>query len=144
MDNSQFHAVNFYRWKDIYSKITDRFADKTKSWKKGLHWANTNGYNTNQKIQYCYDSRDDWEWFHKLPEIILDYEKMVYLLIETRDEKFEIYEGFLPEVIVVLAENIIFSDYYIVSKKYEWIIGYNHHEIVSFVGKGLRADCLKK
>ena len=32
-------------------------------------------------------------------------------------------------------------DYYIVSKKYKWIIGFNHHDVVSLVGEGLNPEC---
>ena len=34
-------------------------------------------------------------------------------------------------------------DYYIVSKKYRWIMGFNHHDIVSCVGEGLNLDCFR-
>ena len=39
-----FHRVRFDRWEAIYEQIADRFADRTRSRRNGLHWANTNGY----------------------------------------------------------------------------------------------------
>lgn len=139
----RFHRVNICKWENIYSKAADKFADRSKIWRKGLHWANTNGYSQKQEFIFAYDSRDNWNFIYKLSEIILESHKMVYLFLEKGNDKFEIYEGYIPETIIILDEGIFLSDFYIVSKKYEWIIGYNHEEIVSFVGRGLNIECLK-
>ena len=78
---------------------------------------------------------------------------MVYFLIDYGSdwyfgEKFWIFESYIPELIKVLAllnKTAFFDfgclDYYIVSKKYKWIMGFNHHDVVSLVGEGLNLDC---
>lgn len=153
---NRFHRVHTNQWKPIYYKITEQFADKTKIWKNGLHWANTNGYSPKsmKKLIGCYQT-DYQTWFFKLPEIIQENESMVYFLLDLGGdwyfgEHFLLFEGYIPELVQVLSLlnrtrflGFGLCDYYIVSKKYQWIIGYNHHDIASFVGEGLNPNCLK-
>ncbi len=40
----RFRRVRWDRWRGIYQAICQRFANRTQTWKNGLHWANTNGY----------------------------------------------------------------------------------------------------
>ena len=81
---------------------------------------------------------------------------MVYFLIDkgNRDwyfgEIFWIFEGYVPELIKVLdlLNDTAFLlhgwlDYYIISKKYTWLIGFNHHDIISCLGEGLNLDCFQ-
>ena len=60
-----FHKVRGNQWKGIYGAITEKFADKTKIWKNGLHWANTNGYSPKNMKHFlgCY-SVDYSTWFY--------------------------------------------------------------------------------
>lgn len=152
ISKARFHKVRNDQWESIYHKITDRFADKTKIWKNGLHWANTNGYSPKSMKDFlgCFQV-DYLTWFYQLPQIISE-ENMVYFLIDRGGdwycgEQFWIFESFIPELVKVLdvLNQTAFletgwSDYYIVSKKYKWIIGYNHHDAVSFVGEGLNLN----
>lgn len=39
ISKNNFHKVRSIQWKDIYQTITEKYADKTKTWKNGLHWA---------------------------------------------------------------------------------------------------------
>ena len=125
-------------------------------WKNGLHWANTNGYSPKsmQKLIGCY-AVDYRTWFYKLPQMIKMKDSMVYFLIDWNrtdwygGEYFLIFESYIPELVKVLAllnESCFFDngflDYYIVSKKYKWIIGFNHHDVASFVGEGIDPGCL--
>lgn len=150
-----FHRVSGSQWEDIYRKIADKFADKTKTWKNGLHWANINGYSPKsmEKLVGCYPV-DYSSWFKHLPEITDDRE--AYFLIEKTgsvhlNEKFWVFESCIPELIKALDLlnktaflNNGWLDYYIVSKKFHWIIGFNHHDIISCVGDGLDLSCFEK
>lgn len=152
-----FHKVSGSQWENIYHKITEKYADKTKIWKNGLHWANVNGYSPKsmkQLLGCCAVDRSTW--FHFLPQMIDDENKMVYFLIDKGNdwylgEKFWIFESYIPELVKALDflnHTAFFDngwlDYYIVSKKYQWIIGFNHHDIISCLGEGLNLDCFKK
>lgn len=155
ISKERFHKVKGNQWRNIYQKITERFADKTKIWKNGLHWANTNGYSPKSMKNFlgCY-SVDYLTWFYQLPKIV-PRDDMVYFLIDLGGdwyfgEKFWIFEGYLLELVKVLDVlnqtaflDLGWLDYYVVSKKYKWIIGFNHHNVVSLVGEGLNSNCLK-
>lgn len=147
---ARFHKVHGDQWEAIYQMITDKFADKTKIWKNGLHWANTNGYSPKSMKNCigCYQAEYQ-SWFFKLPELIQENDPMVYFLLDCggdwfTGEHFLLFEGYLSELVQVLS---LFTqtaflglgsiDYYLVSKKYQWIIGYNHHDVVSLLGDGL-------
>lgn len=155
ISKTNFHRVKSTKWKSIYQQIAEKYADKTKTWKNGLHWANTNGYSPKSMKNFlgCYPV-DYAAWFHHLPQITAA-DNMVYFLIDKggdwySGEEFWIFESYIPELVKVLdlLNQTAFldtgwSDYYIVSKKFQWIIGFNHHDIVSFIGDGLNLDCLK-
>lgn len=157
ISKNRFHKVRGTQWKSIYQIITEKYADKTKTWKNGLHWANTNGYSPKSMKNFlgCY-SVDYSTWFYLLPQIISDDNNMVYFLIDKGGdwyigEKFWIFESYIPELIKVLdlLNKTAFldtgwSDYYIVSKKFQWMIGFNHHDIISCIGEKLNVNCLKK
>jgi len=156
MSKNRFHKVRGTQWQDVYRMITEKYADKTKTWRNGLHWANINGYSPKSMREFsgCYPV-DYSTWFYLLPQIVPD-DAMVYFLIDkggdwyNSGEKFWIFESYIPELIKALdlLNQTAFldtgwSDYYIVSKKLQWIIGFNHHDIISCVGEGLNTDCLK-
>ena len=155
ISRDRFHRVRSEQWQGVYRAITEKFADKSKTWKNGLHWANTNGYSPQsmKNLQGCFPV-DYSTWFYKLPKVIHE-NGMVYFLIDQGgdwhdEERFYIYESYIPELVKVLALlnqscflGLGWCDYYIVSKKYKWIIGFNHHDIVSVVGEELDVGCLE-
>ena len=71
ISEERFRKVSGGQWKNIYQKIVEKYADKTKTWKNGLHWANTNGYSPKsmKKLLGCY-TVDYSTWFYFLPQII--------------------------------------------------------------------------
>lgn len=73
--------------------------------------------------------------FKTLP-LLIDNKETVYFIIEDErkeKENFWLYEGKLPAIISVLKE-LPFAEYYIVSKKLDWIICENHHNYL--IGSG--------
>lgn len=140
---SEFRPVSIYQWEDIYHKIVDEFVDKTKYYKKDMHWLNMNlCFRKGKEILYAYDSRDDWDWVKNLREFVDDAEKQAYFLVE--EGKFWIFEGNLDRISEMIYEGFFAEDYYIVDKKYQWMITCNHHEVILFVGSGLRMDNIEK
>ena len=153
ISKARFHKVRGSQWKGVYQAITEKFADKTKTWKNGLHWANINGYSPKsmKDLVGCY-SVDYATWFYQLPQIVPE-DDMVYFLIDNGSywyvgEQFWIFESGISELTKVLSVlnqsaflDLGWLDYYIVSKKYKWIIGVNHHDVVSLVGEGLNPEC---
>ncbi len=141
---SEFRSVSIYQWEDIYNKIVDEFVDKTTYYKQGLHWLNINCYFRKEKeIQYSYDSRDNWDWILNLREFVENSDKQAYYLVE-EGNKFWIFEGTLNRISEMIYKEFFLQDYYIVDKKYQWMITCNHHEMIFFVGSGLRMDNIEK
>ena len=131
----EFHFLSLNQWQNVYDKVLDNFVDYKYSHYNGLHWFNTNG--VGKKGFYVYDSREDWDWVLKLPEIVGDSEEMLYLLLEEggMKSKFWIAEGKADIIARLLYEGLFNDDYYIVHKKYNWMITRNHHEMICFIGE---------
>ena len=138
----RFFEVAKQSYQDVLDRITDHFVDKTSDWKNDIHWANMGYYKPELRIQY-YNldkeniSRDDFR--RKLLFIVPTVKYPVWFLVEgTKNytHKYWVYEGYVPEISMILNETS-FNDFYIVSKKYEWLISINHHNILSLVGENL-------
>lgn len=149
VSKERFHKLSGPQAKDVYYKICERYADKSKTYKNGLHWANINGYSKKSMKDFRGSYPVNYtNWYHQLTNIIPE-KNMVYFLIDRggfydAGEKFWIFESYVKDLIQTLDLlnqtaflDIGWSDYYIVSKKYEWLIGFNHHDVVSFIGKSL-------
>ena len=83
----------------------------------------------------------------KLPYIIPKNERFVYVLFEdckNFEPKYWVYEMCIPELICIVGEVCGLDDFYIVSKKFEWLISECHEDIVSFVGDSLDLSCFEK
>lgn len=137
INEEEFCFIDIYKWRDVYEQVAEHFVIKKENYKKGLHWLNTNGiFREDKIIQYSFDSRGKEEWIFKLPELVERTKEKVYLLME-EGKKFWICEGYLPIISEIIYEKLRYVDYYIVDKKYNWMITKNHHDIVLFVGQGL-------
>ena len=142
-----FHRVRFDRWEAIYEQIADRFADRTRSRRNGLHWANTNGYSpwAMARLAGCWHT-DSQSWFLCLPQL-LPGEGAVYLVLELGPDRFWLFEGEVGAMVSVLTLlsgtaflGLGHLDYYLVSRKFRWIMGYNLHDMVSLAGEGFALE----
>lgn len=133
LDRSRVFEVSKQKYEQILKKIEQTFVYHEGT----IHWSNMGNYNPALPVWYK-DCRDNMLWFENLEKIIPDFESAVYVLFEESRQrtKYWLFEMYLEELKVILGE-AGYYDYYIVSKKYEWLISENHHAIVSFVG-----DCL--
>jgi len=144
IEENEFRQVSIYQWEDVYNKIVDEYVDKTKYYKQELHWLNISlCLCKGKEIQYAYDSRDDWDWVMKLSELVDNSGKPAYFLVEA-GYKFWIFEGKLERISEIIHEGLFLEDYYIVDKKYQWMITYNHHQMIFFIGNGFRLENLKR
>ena len=83
------------------------------------------------------------DWILNLREFVENSDKQAYYLVE-EGNKFWIFEGTLNRISEMIYKEFFLQDYYIVDKKYQWMITCNHHEMVFFVGSGLRMDNIEK
>jgi len=140
----QFCPLSIPKWQDIYEKVVDNFRDKSKDYKQGLHWLNITGdFRKGKQIVHAFDSREQWEWIYKLPSLVDGTDKIAYLLIE-EGNKFWIFEGVLERIAQILYEGFYLDDYYIVDRKYRWMVTCNHHMIILFIGEGFCMEEVKK
>ena len=130
-----------HSYESIIQQIELRFVDKTKDRKAGIHWANMGMYR--KDIPFIFKAQGTKDFLTLLPQIIPKSESTFWLLIETRGDKYWLYEGTLPAITEIINE-IVTSDFYMVSKKMEWLISENHHNIWSFVGEKLKLTYLEE
>lgn len=137
MDRSRISEVSKLKYQGIISMVEKKFVKNCGD----IHWVNTTGrYNDNLPCRYVYIG-DDYLWVEHLEEIIPDGETKVYALFEDTlnwQPKYWVYEMCIPELIKIILEAEGLSDFYIISKKYLWLISENHEDIASFVGHGLK------
>ena len=143
VDRNRFYEVSKHSHKQIIKQIEDAFVDKSNRWSKDIHWSNMGYYRPDLK---CFmKTMDNWNWVNRLSEIIPSLCTSVYVLFEdaeTYESKYWLYEAYISELITILNESALWGDFYIVSKKYEWLISLNHHDVISCIGGSLRLDSL--
>ncbi len=131
--------------KSTYSSIIKK-TEQTFVHKGGnIHWSNMGRFNPKLKC-ITKDVSKDRMWVKKLPEIIPRKDSAVYALFEdtlSYQPKYWVYEMCIPELIYIIGEINGLEDFYIVSKKFEWLISENHEEIVSFVSDSLKLSCFE-
>lgn len=141
MDRSRLFEVSKLRYQEIIRKIEERFVLHG----GGIHWSSiTNAFNPNLPcVDFSIANHPDW--YHLLGQIVPDPEQSVYVLFEDRwrNAKYWLYEMYLPEFINMM-DQLCSNDFYIISKKMDWLISENHEEVVSLVGDSLNSVVLRK
>jgi len=123
----KFFEVRKDQWKSILTNIEDRFITKT-HYSQGLHW----GWNRLKEPSYAVRLVDP-------PYKHFDYfieDDHIWFIVEDIYDKMWIYEGESRLIFdQVIPELYQLKEYYLVSKKYKWIICEDHHGITHFSGK---------
>ncbi|BDS12724.1 DUF6756 family protein [Aureispira anguillae] len=125
ISKDEFLEVNIREWKGIESKIWTRFSTI-----KNSRWIWESLIDDYSSISVNYETLD-------LESIIKSSEQVWFLLDETVNEqsKFWIYEGTINAFEKIFWESGYTDEILIVSKKYEWILIINHHDIMIGTGK---------
>jgi len=69
---------------------------------------------------------------------LVDEEEQVWLMVNDAEDKFWFYQGRREAVRVVLNECYHLDEIYLLSKKYEWLLCLNHHDVLYGVGTPMR------
>lgn len=132
--DDEFHPI--MEWQIVEDKIEEYFLYKrSNSVKRSWLW---NDLKSESYAVRC--SRDP---YNKL-SLLVDEKELVYFLVsETINEltKYWYYEGRIESIMLILGESGI-NEYYLVSKKYKWLLCYNHHDVL--IGCGNIIPLLKK
>ena len=119
---SYFRAIGITEWEPIMKRIENRFVSAR--YNKILWW--WDGYLKGPVYSVLLPG-----WPVDALDKIIPLHEQVWFIAE--DDKFWLFEGTIESIQQVLAESHAF-EYYIVSKKYEWLLCENHHDVLFGVG----------
>lgn len=123
LPTTSFRAVGITEWAPIMKRIEDRFVSAR--YDKILWW--WDGYLKGPVHAVLLPG---WP-VDALNKLIPLHEKVWFI---AEDDKFWLFEADVESIQQVLAESYAFG-YYIVSKKYEWLLCENHHDVLFGVGE---------
>lgn len=135
LDRSRIFEVSYLKYADIINKIEQTFV------KNGgmLHWSNIENRFDPSFALKIKDIGNNRFWFQSLGKILPN--TLHYVLFEDTvnfHTKYWAYEMFPKEMVTVIGESLPSpDDFYIVSKKFEWLISECHEDIVYFLGDGI-------
>lgn len=140
LDRNKVFEVSKQKYSEILKKITYTFSLNNET----IHRANMGHYKQGLSVTAS-DCSNNTLWFEKLGEIIPRSENAFYVLTEEcrQRPKYWVYEMHTQELKTILREAEFLNDYYIVSKKFDWLISENHHGIVSFIGDRLNLSTVE-
>lgn len=142
LDRSCFHEVSKNSYSDILKKIEKTFV----LYGGTIHWSNIQN-RFNPKLSCRTKSiGNNYLWFEHLPYIIPNIDMPFYVLFEdskNMEPKYWVYEAYLKEFTVILKETQGIGDYYLVSKKMDWLISECHEDVVCFIGENLNLHILE-
>lgn len=134
LPTNQLRPLNILEWKEIEDKICRTFFELAGSTARPTWlWNNFKGEITSQQFQYT----PLWA-LNKL----VNPKEVVWLIVnETVNErdKFWFYEGYIEPICQVLGECYNLDEIYVVSKKYEWLLCIDDHDILIAAGTTMPA-----
>ncbi|MEM8890833.1 MAG: DUF6756 family protein, partial [Bacteroidota bacterium] len=116
-------------WETVLSKTEDHFLHKRKN-NQHRTWL----WNDLKMESYSISCSQDP--YQSLELLIHPNEQLFFLLNETINEqtKYWCYEGKLSAIVKVIGNSKLMDEYYLVSKKYDWFLALNHHNVL--IGSG--------
>ena len=128
--------------KITYSSIIKKIEQTFVLYGGNIHWSNM-GHGFNRKL-LCKtkDISEDRMWAARLPQILPEGEKFVYVLFEDTKNyqpKYWVYEMCIPELVCIIGEVYGLDDFYIVSKitKTKWwqiLIALSDGRVIGTIG----------
>lgn len=117
-------------WEQIGNNITNIFCNLSYSPKKPA-WLWTDFKLDTFSIPNLTERPENY-----LDKLVNNQENVWYIINETINEsdKFWFYEGKIKTIQIIINESW-FNELYVVSKKYEWLITINHHDVLIATGK---------
>nr|WP_010243261.1 DUF6756 family protein [Acetivibrio cellulolyticus] len=121
------HEIGKTQWASIKKNIENRFL-KINYYTDDLRW----GWEVFKEPQFSVTFTDPaFSYFSNLIE-----DDVIWFVVEDYKNKMWLYEGTKDAIIrKVIPECLNLKEYYLVSKKYEWILCENHHNVACGSGK---------
>jgi hypothetical protein len=128
LDDKRFRLLGPHEYQSVLSVVAEHFLDVGA---KGLDyyawWENFKGSTASFHTRHAY----------KLLAKLLPPDQALWFIAEDSNKKnagFWVYEADAEAIVQVLAQSHRF-EYYVVSKKRDWLLCENHHEVLIAVGE---------
>ncbi|MET3195743.1 DUF6756 family protein [Gottfriedia sp. OAE603] len=121
--------VGKHHWENITQKFKQTFIKKPHyTFQVSWYWQ----FLKNDSYSLHFINDDAYKHLHKL----IDENEKIFFMVEENSAKpkFWVYEGNIKMIQKVIEESFAF-EYYIFSKKFDWLICENHHGVLSGVGE---------
>lgn len=128
LSSGELREVDKLAYQSILGAIAERFTEiRHHSQRDVLHWAweRLKGPTASLPV--------DWETRPRVLKQLVE-DEVIWLVVEDRHNKMWLYEGKRDAVLRVLEELVMLDEYYIVSKKFEWLLVEDHHEVLHGTG----------
>jgi hypothetical protein len=127
-----FKAVGLNDWKAIEDNIYKKFC-------KINNYKNKPGWIWNCLKQETYSVKTDNFPAEIIKELLKGESWIWFFVNETVNEKtkFWWYEGEVNPILAIINESALIDEFYLASKKYDWLLCFNHHDILISAGKEL-------
>jgi hypothetical protein len=128
LDSGRFRLLGPYEYESVLRVVTEQFLNVGTS---GLDhywwWEHFKGPTASFQMHGAYQL---------LPELLPPDQALWFIAQDSSKEnaRFWVYEADAEAIVQVLAESPYF-EYYVVSKKRDWLLCENHHEVLTAVGE---------
>jgi len=128
----RFDLVGADSWRPIFHTIIDRFCDRAVvDRQKSYLWETLVGATESVAL--------DQPLHLEVLSVLSEPSDRVFLLLEDWDgakfyENYWLFDGRLADTLAILDE-LHLVEFYLVAKKFEWLIGENHHNVVFASGE---------
>ena len=130
LDKDAFGEVSLHTYDEILKNVWSVFTELGHT-AKNHFWIN---HHITNKVTY--DPSNELEVLSVLKEIVPYSDTLWFIGQETKNEspKYWLYESTLDAAINILSE-MYFFDFYLVDKKYKWIVSEEHHGLLIASGE---------
>jgi hypothetical protein len=66
---------------------------------------------------------------------LVDHEEEIWFFLNGDHDKFWFYQGKITAILKVIKESAYIDELYLASKKYEWLLCINHHDVLIATGQ---------
>ena len=137
INNSSFRELNINLWRIIQANIEKHFLyQRPSNINRSWLWEDLKA---ETYVIFC--KKDPYE---KL-KLLVDENEIVYFLVnETVNEvtEYRYFEGNVESIISIIGESSGLDEYYLISKKYDWYLCTNHHNVL--IGTGTMIALMKE
>lgn len=137
INDGEFRELNINEWNVVQANIEKHFLYQRPS-NVGRSWL-WNDLKTETFGIVCENDPYD-----KLDLLINGNEIVYFLVNETINEltKYWYYQGKIGSIISIIGESMGLDEYYLISKKYDWFLCTNHHDVL--IGTGTITSLMKE